>query len=839
MAEKSIDVGVKKEQAKATNVMFEGKNIHSSPLDGKLLCSYSEKLCKQRRLNGYAFCIRHVLEDKNAPFKQCQFVAKYNGHQCTNPIPFAEDRIYCNSHLQVLGIVPKKVRRKKPGEGVESEVNSSSSISESKGRTDVLTTPALTNMPSIPPQLFPFRLKKPKNQPQKRAYTNIPAIEELRESRRKWQKDRADLFKIYGIDSSDDDSSSEGDEMPWQQMWLSSDSDIDYDALRRENNCLEADIRTAKISRLSTQLRRQLHQLRRTLRSRRNRYKDLLASGSVLVKAVHSNSSACVDSLLENSKKSRKARPRPAKCLTKTCAFSQDDVQCNKKAFPYTKFCKDHIMNDSKQVLYAQCTAKWPGGLQCSVPVFDVIHERPLCDEHARKAKFQEAQAQAQAAAAAAAKTCPATIKPPAKKPRRKPQPKAPLPQKAPKVPKKPASRKPAAPRSNKARVTKTPNNSLRPVGLDNSFSPDNSSDMLSPDISLSLSSDYSHGSAPSPMSPALDDFQQYDSSMFESEQRDEMLLSGLEHEGSEHGILSDNFPVVSNGSSSIKGLYPGKSKNCGVGHSVPASVITHTPGLLNSGAFLGATQSGKGLGDSRTKASPLNSKSKTNKGSKPRDTKKLPNASNASSHSMASILSPSIHPNNIKQENNKIKELALNKDPMFSPPHGLLGSNDLKSHSNGVNSDHLHSPPMTMDAILSPTQRSWSAIVSNPSPASSSFTSPLNSTQSGLSRLVSPPFSPPSMSPHISPHTTLGSVFTFDRPTHFQQSHITSPTLSPASPSFLQGQIKSTGPPYQRHNDLDHSDDPFLFPVDRDQSLFGGPFNQNHDASLGDLRLR
>lgn len=43
------------------------------------------------------------------------------------------------------------------------------------------------------------------------------------------------------------------------------------------------------------------------------------------------------------------------------------------------------IMNDSKQVLYAQCTAKWPGGLQCSVPVFDVIHERPLCDEHARK----------------------------------------------------------------------------------------------------------------------------------------------------------------------------------------------------------------------------------------------------------------------------------------------------------------------------------------------------------------------------------------------------------------------------------------------------------------------
>jgi len=490
-------------------------------------------------------------------------------------------------------------------------------------------------------------------------------------------------------------------------------------------------------------------------------------------------------------------------------------------------------MNDSKQVLYAQCTAKWPGGLQCSVPVFDVIHERPLCDEHAKKkAKFQEAQAQAQAAAAA--KSSPGTIKPPAKKPRRKPQPKAPLPQKVTKQVRKQINRKPAAPRSSKAKVTKTPNNSLRPVGLDNSFSPDNSSDMLSPDISLSLSSDYSHGSASSPMSPALDDYQQYDSTLFGAQQREEVLLGDLEHES-----LGGDFPViVSNGSSPLKDLFSSKSKGGGVGHSVPASVITHTPGLINSGMILGTIQGHNSSSESKTKSSPLNSKGKANKGSKPRDTKKVQNTGGTSLHSVTSILSPHIHRNNVKEENNKIKELTLNKDPMFSPPHAL--GNDLKSHSNGVNSDQLHSPPMTMDAILSPTQRSWSAIVTNTSPAvSSSFTSPLNSSQTGLSRLVSPPFSPTSMSPHVSPHTTLGSVFTFDRTSHLQQSHITSPTLSPASPTFLQGQTKHVGPPYQRHGDLDHSDDPFLFPVDRDQPLFGGPFNQNHDSSLGDLRLR
>lgn len=71
--------------------MYEGKNIHHSE-DKKLLCSFSAKLCKQRRINGFGFCIRHVLEDKSAPFRQCSFVAKYNHQQCTNAIPIAEQR---------------------------------------------------------------------------------------------------------------------------------------------------------------------------------------------------------------------------------------------------------------------------------------------------------------------------------------------------------------------------------------------------------------------------------------------------------------------------------------------------------------------------------------------------------------------------------------------------------------------------------------------------------------------------------------------------------------------------------------------------------------------------
>jgi len=89
--------------------MFEGKHIHYSPIDQKPLCSFSSKLCRQRRLNGFAFCIRlasillpyhtlyektnekivshrHILEDPSAPFQFCSFVAPPGQNKCTNVI---------------------------------------------------------------------------------------------------------------------------------------------------------------------------------------------------------------------------------------------------------------------------------------------------------------------------------------------------------------------------------------------------------------------------------------------------------------------------------------------------------------------------------------------------------------------------------------------------------------------------------------------------------------------------------------------------------------------------------------------------------------------------------
>eukprot|EP00126_Sphaerothecum_destruens_P003536 Sdes_comp17291_c0_seq1m6487 len=94
------------EKPAASAGIYVGNHIHHSSLDGKPLCSYSKKLCSQRRMDGFGFCIRHVLEDPFCPFKQCLYISKSTNKQCTNPIPKTEqEREYCNSHLQLMGLV--------------------------------------------------------------------------------------------------------------------------------------------------------------------------------------------------------------------------------------------------------------------------------------------------------------------------------------------------------------------------------------------------------------------------------------------------------------------------------------------------------------------------------------------------------------------------------------------------------------------------------------------------------------------------------------------------------------------------------------------------------------
>ncbi|KAJ7345428.1 hypothetical protein JRQ81_001378 [Phrynocephalus forsythii] len=511
--------------------MYEGKHIHFSEVDNKPLCSYSPKLCKQRRLNGYAFCIRHVLEDKTAPFKQCEYVAKYNSQRCTNPIPKSEDRRYCNSHLQVLGFLPKKERKKKndpieevkvrhqmdsvafsltvpplalkmpngldgmslspPGarlplhyleaeledpfafheededlkKGATVKKKLQSKLAQNRQRqkeTEILKVhqehfsplpaplppPPPPHLPPGPASLKPAGLsqglvcKSPQPQntslplmqgvaptthtiaqarqwPNKRPLplpnpsARAPAAQEPPRTDRilmkatafsphyscmsrlqrlvklcmqKQQLD-ADLFPHLGLDWSED-SGEELEELeqtsPYHVAWSVRES------LRYERNEPEGDdacVRSSRITQLCTYFQQKYKHLCRLERAESRQRKCQHTFRKALLRAA-SREPECAGQLLRELRKASctrtgtsQVKPRDAS----PCIGTTKGGPCTNKALPFTKHCFQHILLNRSQQLFSSCTAKFADGQQCSVPVFDITHQTPLCEEHAKK----------------------------------------------------------------------------------------------------------------------------------------------------------------------------------------------------------------------------------------------------------------------------------------------------------------------------------------------------------------------------------------------------------------------------------------------------------------------
>ncbi|XP_041702258.1 KAT8 regulatory NSL complex subunit 2-like [Coregonus clupeaformis] len=66
-------------------------------------CSFTQRTCFQPRLEGLEFCIKHVLEDKNAPYRQCSYVSNKNGKRCPNAAPKVEKKegvTFCMEHIR-------------------------------------------------------------------------------------------------------------------------------------------------------------------------------------------------------------------------------------------------------------------------------------------------------------------------------------------------------------------------------------------------------------------------------------------------------------------------------------------------------------------------------------------------------------------------------------------------------------------------------------------------------------------------------------------------------------------------------------------------------------------
>jgi len=77
---------------------------------------FSPHLCHGQRLQGYEFCIRHILEDKSAPYKPCAFTAESGGQGCPRAAPrTSRGEGYCREHSRAVVMARSRAGRKRGG----------------------------------------------------------------------------------------------------------------------------------------------------------------------------------------------------------------------------------------------------------------------------------------------------------------------------------------------------------------------------------------------------------------------------------------------------------------------------------------------------------------------------------------------------------------------------------------------------------------------------------------------------------------------------------------------------------------------------------------------------
>lgn len=54
------------------------------------------------------------------------------------------------------------------------------------------------------------------------------------------------------------------------------------------------------------------------------------------------------------------------------CTYSEGGFKCGERAMPCTKFCRKHIFEDKKQILYRPCNIE-KSGVVCQEPVPDIF----------------------------------------------------------------------------------------------------------------------------------------------------------------------------------------------------------------------------------------------------------------------------------------------------------------------------------------------------------------------------------------------------------------------------------------------------------------------------------
>uniref|UniRef100_A0A2M4ABS6 KAT8 regulatory NSL complex subunit 2 n=1 Tax=Anopheles triannulatus TaxID=58253 RepID=A0A2M4ABS6_9DIPT len=366
--------------------------------------------CSLPRHENFLYCFRHILQDSKAPFKQCGYLYN-NGRRCLEPSPkydakkeFGTNFCFEHSRQTQLQKTKSTIGKLVPVETTETLLHSLAhhvKVDKIKPHYSGNNTPLKitvhedddeNDVDVVTPSVDPF------------VDVDVTAVNDARR-----------IVLDYASDSSSNDEASV---MPkYGTSWRGQDMDnSDNESVDSQGDdpLKHAGVYTAeevtrltkeKLTRLQTLYVEQLHRLQHVLCEKRRGYlQDLRKERETRCSISNQYQETPrerlryeklkglnryhrkygVESILQRKYLEKRAKAteglqQKPPSLPK-CAFTEGGVKCGERTLPCCKFCRKHILEDKKQVLFRACGVE-KGGVSCQEPLAGLF-ENATCPLH-------------------------------------------------------------------------------------------------------------------------------------------------------------------------------------------------------------------------------------------------------------------------------------------------------------------------------------------------------------------------------------------------------------------------------------------------------------------------
>ncbi|XP_055538669.1 KAT8 regulatory NSL complex subunit 2 [Wyeomyia smithii] len=368
-------------------------------------CSNITYECTLPRLEQYNYCKRHILQDSRAPYKQCAFFYALNGKRCLEPAPKYDNKKdygtnYCFEHSRLTQLTKTKstIGKHTPLETTETLMNSlvhHVKVDKAKQQQQQ----QLTNCSSL-------KITVHEDDEDGDVDVVTPSVDPFVDIDVTAINDSARVVLDYASDSSSEDEATTVANT-WRGFEMDNSDNESVDS-QNEDLLKHAGIYTAeeatlitkeKLIRLQTLYIDQFHRLQHVLKEKRRQYlhelrrereqycsihdqvKDTPKERRLYekLKALnHYHNKHGMEAILHRKYLEKRAKATEGlqqKVPTHPkCAFTEGGVKCGERTLPCSKFCRKHILEDKKQVLFKFCGVE-KSGVICQEPLANIFED--------------------------------------------------------------------------------------------------------------------------------------------------------------------------------------------------------------------------------------------------------------------------------------------------------------------------------------------------------------------------------------------------------------------------------------------------------------------------------